>query len=127
MAAQLVAFLVGVGLTAAPEVCGYGPPARGVDHVVGPLAAAVGMTAVFGATRPLRWLNVLLGAWLVIAPWVLGYGRTEAVVGTAAGLLLAGLACVGGRPHSLGGGWQVLWNLAADPVPSAVTANARSA
>ncbi len=124
MAAQLVAFLVGVGVTAAPGVFGYGLPARGVDHVVGPLAATVGMTAAFGATRSLRWLNVPLGAWLVVAPWVLGYGRTEAVVSTVAGLLLAGLAYVGGRAHSLGGGWQVLWNPTADPVPAATTANA---
>ncbi|WP_439621616.1 SPW repeat domain-containing protein [Gemmata sp.] len=112
---QLAAFAVGVWLTAAPETLGYGYPARGSDHIVGPLAATVGLAAAFAATRPLRWLNLPFGAWLLLAPWVLGYGRTELVNGTICGLLLASLSFASEKAAGLGGGWRMLWDPAADP------------
>jgi hypothetical protein len=42
------------------------------------------------------WLNVLLGAWLFVAPWVIGYSGTGALDDHAAGLtvLLVALASV---------------------------------
>jgi hypothetical protein len=111
--AQLAAFVVGVWLTAAPGVLEFGGPAAANAHVVGPLAAMFALIAAFEVTRPVRWLNLPLGGWLVIAPWVLGYGWAELANGTAAGLALAGLACLRGKvEESFGGGWRVLWGRA---------------
>jgi hypothetical protein len=108
---QLAAFALGIWLTAAPGVLGYGGTPAANDHVVGPLAAMFGLVAVFEVTRPVRWVNLLLGLWLVFSPWVLGYAPPELVNATAVGIGLAVLACVRGRRgESFGGGWKALWN-----------------
>jgi hypothetical protein len=109
--AQLVAFAVGVWLTAAPGFLGYGGAARSNDHVFGPLAATVGLIAAFQVTRGVRWLNLAFGVWLLVAPWVLGHGQQETVNSTLVGLALAGLAWVrGAADESFGGGWRALWD-----------------
>lgn len=122
MFTQILAFAVGAWLTAAPGLLGYGDPARSNDHVFGPLAATVGLTAAFGATRPLRWLNLPIGLWLVAAPWVLGYGRVELVNSILVGVALAASARVRGQVPRLGGGWRSLWDPAAASVPGEMTA-----
>jgi len=111
MWAQIVAFALGVWLTTAPGVLGYGGAARPNDYIFGPLAATAALIAVSQVTRPVRWLNLPFGVWLVLAPWLLGYGRTELINSSLIGLALAGLACVpGARDASFGGGWRALWN-----------------
>jgi hypothetical protein len=108
---QLCAFALGIWLTAAPGVLGYGGAPAANDHVTGPLAAMFGLVAAFEVTRPVRWVNLLLGLWLVGSVWVLGYRPTELVNATAVGIGLAALACVRGRRgESFGGGWRVLWD-----------------
>lgn len=111
MWAQLAAFAVGVWLTASPGVLGSGGLAAANAHVTGPLAAMFALVAAFEITRPVRWLNLPLGGWLVVAPWVFGCGWPEVTNGTAAGLALVGLAYVGGKTaESFGGGWRALWD-----------------
>jgi hypothetical protein len=79
--------------------------------------ATAGLVAAFAVTRGVRWVNLPIGAWLVLAPWVLGYGTAEAANSTAVGLLVAASACLRGKAEeSFGGGWRVLWGAAADPV-----------
>ncbi|MCI0705339.1 MAG: hypothetical protein L0241_30130 [Planctomycetia bacterium] len=110
MWAQLVAFALGVWLTAAPQTLGYTGPARVNDHIFGPLAATVGLIAAFQVTRSVRWLNLPFGMWLGLAPWLFGYGWPELVNSTLVGLALTGLACVRGTvERAFGGGWQALW------------------
>jgi hypothetical protein len=108
---QLVGFAVGVWLTASPDVLGSTGPARVTANVLGPLAAMFALIATFEVTRPVRWLNLLVGVWLVFAPWGYGYPPAEVVNSTAAGLALAATALVRGRrTESFGGGWRVLWD-----------------
>lgn len=120
---QLAAFALGVWLTAAPDALGYSQPARENDHVVGPLAATVGLAAAFAATRPLRWLNLPLGLWQLVAPFFLGYaGPVETFNAVLVGAgLLALVPLRGATPAPLGGGWRMLWDPAADPVRTAST------
>lgn len=61
------------------------------DHVVGALAITIAIIATAEVARPVRFLNVLLGAWLLFAPWLLD-GASG--VGTAASVVL-GLALIG--------------------------------
>lgn len=114
MYAQLAAFLLGCWLTAAPETLGYPHPARGNDHIAGPVAATAALTAAFQVTRAVRWVNLPVGLWLLLAPWVLGYAAwPERLNSLAVGAGLAGLACVRGPvTERLGGGWAVLWRAA---------------
>lgn len=71
------------------------------DHVVGALAITVAIIATAEVARPLRFVNVLLGAWLMIAPWALqgasGLGTAASIV---LGLVLAALSLPRGRRSS---------------------------
>ena len=118
MYAQLAAFLLGVWVTAAPGVLGFGEPARANFHVVGPLVALFALTAAYQVTRPVRWVNLPLGVWLIASPWALGYaGRTETTWGVAVGLAVTGLSLIrGAMTKRFGGGWSALWRRTAEGV-----------
>jgi hypothetical protein len=107
--AQVVSALLGIWLMAAPDIVGYGGPARLNDRVVGPLAASFAFIAVWQVTRPLRWLNLALGAWLLLAPWALGYELAPRLNSLVVGLVLVVLAAVSGKVQQrFGGGWASL-------------------
>jgi hypothetical protein len=108
--ARIASAILGIWLTAAPFVLGYGEPARTNDLIVGPTAAALAAIAAWEATSPLRWLNLILGLWLMIAPWVLGHEPLAALNSGVVGLLMATLAAFRARPRErIGGGWSTLW------------------
>lgn len=85
---------LGLWLMAAPDVFGLArqAPASDSDHVVGALVVVFAVIAWAEVARPVRFLNVALGVWLVVASWVL-MGGTEvsrwnsAAVGIAIALL----------------------------------------
>jgi hypothetical protein len=109
--AHLLTAVLGMWLTASPDIFGQPDPGRSNNHVAGPLVAALALIAAFEVTRPVRWLNVVLGVWLVLAPWVLGYGGWgDLLHSTVVGAAVAVLALVRGRvTDRFGGGWSALW------------------
>lgn len=110
MWAQICSAALGIWLMCSPAILSYGDPAKDNDRIVGPTAASFAIIAICEATRPMRWLNVLAGIWLVAAPWVLGYAETSATVNSVCvGLGMALLSLVRGRIDArYGGGWSVL-------------------
>jgi hypothetical protein len=60
--------------------------------------------------RPLRWVWLVVGAWLLVPPWIFGYYGTVAMGnGSVVGFLLAALAPLGSEEGSrFGGGWRSL-------------------
>ena len=50
--------------------------------------------------RPLRWINVVLGGWLLIAPWLLGHASDARWNSLAAGALIFGFSLVKGKTHA---------------------------
>ena len=114
MWAHLIAAMLGVWLMAAPDVLAYGlrAAASNNDHIVGPLIVTIGLVAATEATRNVRWANIPLGAWLLLAPWVLGYDNNQALLndmGVGVAVLLLSLV-EGKRKHRFGGGWRSLLN-----------------
>jgi hypothetical protein len=110
MWARLVNAALGIWLMAAPAVLEYGEPASTSDRIVGPVAAAAAVIAMWQVTRELRWINLALGLWLIAAPWLLGYGTTATINSSVVGLLMALAALVrGGMSQRYGGGWSELW------------------
>ena len=108
--AQVVSMFLGLWLMAAPAVLGYGGRLADAHRILGPLAAAFALMAVWGHMRPLRWMNVLLGALVVLAPFVVGVGTVVLANSVVVGLLLVGLAFVRGTvTQEYGGGWSSLW------------------
>jgi SPW repeat len=96
---------------AAPDVLGYGWSAGVNDHVVGPIIVGSAVVAAWPVLRPLWWVGLVVGAWLLVAPWIfVGYYGTVAMGnGSVVGFLLAALALLGGEEGSrFGGGWRSL-------------------
>jgi hypothetical protein len=111
---RIINIILGIWLTTAPALLGYGEPARTNSHIVGPLAASVAAIALSEVTRPVRWANLALGLWLLVAPLALGYGGVAAANSLIVGTLLGSLALMPGRrSHQIGGGWSALWSSSA--------------
>jgi hypothetical protein len=111
MWAQALAFAIGIWLMLAPELLGYRGAARINDLVVGPIAASFACVAMWEVGRGLRWVNLVLGAWLAASPLVLGAGLNQAL----SGLALCALSLVRGRlKRRCGGGWRSLFSRAAE-------------
>lgn len=113
MWAHVVNAALGIWLMAAPGVFGYAnSTAAAVDRLVGPVVATFAIVAWWEHTRSVGRWNTVLGAWLVVSPWILGYASTAATVNSMiCGVPIAGLALVVGtyRPERFGGGWGALW------------------
>jgi hypothetical protein len=49
------------------------------DWISSAAIAAIAITAIVGYANWKEWLNFLLGAWLVVSPWVLGFTHGKAM------------------------------------------------
>lgn len=114
MWAHVINAALGIWLMAAPSVFGYANSAAATnDRFAGPLIATFAIVAWWETTRPVGRWNVVIGAWLVVAPFILGYASTAATInGVVCGLAVAGLSLVMGtyRPERFGGSWSALWS-----------------
>lgn len=96
----LLSAAMGVWLMFAPAAFGIGiqESAANSDHLAGALVVVVSVIAMAEVTRPARFLNVLIGAWLLSATWFLAGGtRASHVSDAAVGLLVILLSLPGGR------------------------------
>ena len=90
-------------------VFGTVPPLAHSDHLVGALLLTVAVIAMAEVARALRFINVLFGVWLIIAPWLLSGGsaltaRTGVVAGVA--LIALSLPRTGRRSAEHYGSWD---------------------
>ena len=68
--------------------------------------ALVIVSTLAGLFPPLNALNVVAGPWLVVAPWIVGYGTERGPVGlsdTFAGVVIAALASRPGQRDQTAG------------------------
>lgn len=63
--------VLGVWLIFSPSIFGTQGRAADSDHLVGALIITFAVIALAEVTRAVRFLNVLLGAWVIAAPWLL--------------------------------------------------------
>jgi len=63
---------LGVWLMFAPSALGITGGAAHSDHLIGALIVTVAVIALADVGRALRFINVLFGAWVIAAPWLLG-------------------------------------------------------
>lgn len=110
MAARIVNVCLGLWLLFSPDmVLGYDGPARVSHLIVGPLIATMATVAMSQVLRELRWVNLLLGAWLVVSVLFIPHPPMALVNGVAVGLAVTLLALVAGaHPNRLGGGWRAV-------------------
>lgn len=103
----LASTLLGVWLMFTRLVFGSAGAMANSDHLVGALVVTFSTIAWAEVARPVRFIHVAFGAWLIAAPWVLhGAGSTGAVVNSVAtGIALIALALPKGRIENAYAGW----------------------
>ncbi|WP_213290498.1 NAD-dependent epimerase/dehydratase family protein [Bradyrhizobium sp. sGM-13] len=101
---------LGALLMTTPLVVGTEPRLYFSDHVVGCIVIMVAVTAMAEVARPVRFLNVALGAWIAVSPFLFEGGVTAGIVfDVTAGLILIGLSLPRGtRSDEHYGGWDRL-------------------
>ena len=68
----LTSALLGIWLMAAPGIFGTEGITADSNYLAGALITTTAVIAMAEVTRAARFLNVLLGAWIVAVPWLLG-------------------------------------------------------
>ena len=111
MWAQIINALLGIWLMASPALLGFEGIAADNDHIVGPIIASFAVISWWESTRVVRLYNIPPAAWLLLAPWVLGYESTGALVNDMlVGAVVLGLSFVKGKiTETYGGGWSAIW------------------
>jgi hypothetical protein len=91
---DLYTLACGLFLLTAPWLFGFVRPLGRLDaEVAGFAVIALSVAAIFAFAEWEEWLKVLLGAWLIAAPWVLGFVHTSAMhVSISVGLIVTYLA-----------------------------------
>jgi nucleoside-diphosphate-sugar epimerase len=103
----LLSALVGVWLMAAPSVLGLGGGAADATHIVGALVVTFAVVAIAEPARMTRFLNAVLGACVLVMPWVLEGGAPGwAWTSLASGPALVALSLRRGPVTDRYGGWQ---------------------
>jgi hypothetical protein len=103
----LLVSALGLWLRAAPDVLGTQKPAADSDHLVGALIVVVAVIAMAEVTRAARFLNILAGAWLLAAPWLLGGAAGLAPWNSLlVGILVLVLSVPRGTVRERYGGWD---------------------
>jgi hypothetical protein len=116
--ASVVQVMVGIELMVLPSLVAVPVPVADSVRSVGPVIAAVGFVSAFAITAGVRWLNLLPGAWLVVAPLVLHHPPSAAGNSVVAGVLTLVLTLpdVGqSKLDRYGGGWRSLWQQTRSP------------
>lgn len=103
----IASVLIGVALMLTRVIFDTSGTAANNDHLIGALVVSFSIAAFSEAGRPVRLVNVLLGAWLAVSPlFIDGYSGIASVAATSAGVVLAWLAIPTGRIVSHYGSWD---------------------
>ena len=72
--------LLGLFLFASPWLFAYASEAARIDiWTTSAAIALVSLVALFWFSKWEELLNIILGAWLIVSPWVLGFAHTRAM------------------------------------------------
>jgi hypothetical protein len=90
-----VNFLLGIWLIVSPWALGYMTETQPAwnAYVVGVIVAVAAVAAIAAFHEWEEWVNVVLGAWLIASPWLLGFSANmtivwnQAIVGVVVGIL----------------------------------------
>lgn len=99
--------MVGAWLMAAPTLVGLAGPVADSTHIVGALVVTFSVVAFAEPARLVRVPNILLGAWLLLAPWIFDSGLEGWLwISVASGLALIVFNLRCGPVEDRYGEWQ---------------------
>jgi len=101
-----LAALIGLSLLFTRVTLGADGNLAHVHHVIGSLVLTVISIAAAEVARPVRWLNVLLGAALIAVPFLMEVDTTAAIVTAASGVALILLSIRRGPIRDRYGSWD---------------------
>lgn len=105
----LLTSLLGIWLMFTRLIYGTEGAMANSDHLAGSLLITIAVLAMAEVARPLRFLNIIIGLWLIIAPWVLSGGSDAAAIGSViVGLLVIVLSIPKGPIRHRYAGWNRL-------------------
>lgn len=113
MWAQIMNTIIGLWIMASPYLLDFqSTTATDNNHIIGPLIVTFAITSYWEVTRTVGKWNIPLGAWLLLAPWVLSFESTAAIANDmVCGALVIGFALVKSNiEQSFGGGWAALFH-----------------
>lgn len=104
----IVSSLIGMWLMFTRLAFGTSDAMANSDHVVGALVVTISIMAMAEVGRPIRFINILFGLWLVAAPWFLeGVSSNLATWNSMLiGLALIALALPRGKISNAYAGWD---------------------
>jgi hypothetical protein len=103
----LASAALGLWLMLSPAVLGSEGTMADSDHLVGPLVFTIAVISMAEVVRVGRFLNVLLGVWIVVAPWLLsGAPASSTWNSVLVGAATLILSFPRGRIHERYGGWD---------------------
>lgn len=87
---------IGLFLLVSPWLLALSHQAARIDIlVIGALLMAVSAAALVAFATWEEWISLLLGLWLIVSPWLLGFAHTRAAhLSLGAGLVIAYLAAL---------------------------------
>jgi hypothetical protein len=86
-------FMLGLFLLLSPWLFVYAQNVTEIDAWASGLAIVlISIAAILAFSEWEEWLNLLLGFWLILAPWILGFAHTAAYVSIGVGIAIAYLA-----------------------------------
>lgn len=110
MWAQISNIILGLFLMFAPSIWSFDKATSDHHYIIGPLIITNAIIALWEFNRGVRWLNVLIGAWMLLSPFVLGTSGVAATIDVISAILLMLFSLFKGRvKHRYGGGWLSLF------------------
>ena len=103
--------MAGIWLMVSPGVLGFGKQISDNAHIAGPVIASFSVIAIWECTRNVRWFNLPIATWLLLAPWVLQYNDATATANdyAVAALIILLSLVKPKRQYRFGGGWPAIW------------------
>jgi hypothetical protein len=93
---DIVNIVAGLGLLISPWLLGFTAETYAAWNgwIVGAAVALIAVAALYAFYEVEEWVNLVLGIWAVVAPWVLGFSAVTAAMWAhvIAGLVVAVLA-----------------------------------
>ncbi|RWA75418.1 MAG: NAD-dependent epimerase/dehydratase family protein [Mesorhizobium sp.] len=94
----VVSCIVGAWLMFSRLIYGTESTIANSDHLAGAMIITIAVCAMAEVARPLRFLNLAFGLWLLMAPWLLASARIDVTLNDiVAGLVIIGLSLPRGR------------------------------